>query len=144
MPTLSLRDWNREVQDRQDDPDHLSLSDLHVDPSPCTGAYNDHNISITILPGRSLTCKGFHHWLGGDCVDCVDSLRKTEYQLNHSRLQQTPDKALVILELLNTGQSGNAVQPGSPLYHLHTHWVGSEIWTGIISGIQEGFFPSHY
>ena len=63
MPTLSLRDWKREVEDSQDDPDDLPLSDLHVDPSPCTGtgAYNAHNISITILPGRSLTCKGFHH-----------------------------------------------------------------------------------
>ena len=59
--TLSLRDWEREVGDRQDELDHLPLTDLHVDPSPCIGAQNDHNISITNLPGRSLTSIGFHH-----------------------------------------------------------------------------------
>ena len=61
MPTLSLRGWKREVEDRQDDLDDLALSDLHVDPSPYIPACNDHNISITNLPGRSLTWKGFHH-----------------------------------------------------------------------------------
>lgn len=39
MPTLSLRDGKREIEDRQDNLDHLPLSDLHVDPSPCIGAH---------------------------------------------------------------------------------------------------------
>ena len=48
--TLSLRDWEREVGDRQDELDHLPLTDLHVDPSPCIRAY-------TIITFQSQLCQ---------------------------------------------------------------------------------------
>ena len=127
MPTLSIRQWKREVRDRQDDLDHLPLSDLHADPSPC-------NPSSTIITfqsqiyheGVSLSLYFFitRTERGGVLTHCGN----TEYQLNHSRSCQTADKApLLILKLLNTGYwsiwksvARLCVQGFRYLYHPHT------------------------